>query len=237
VTLVTCMPAKYTIKQYLEGGFYHVYNRGVEKRNIFIDDQDYYVFLNYLRLYLLPKDQIYEEIKNKKLTNEEFLQKTIMLSHINNFYKKINLLSFCLMPNHFHLQLRQKGRYDMDVFIQSLLTKYVRYFNKKYNRVGPLFSGRYKAILIEKEEYLLHLSRYIHLNPKEILPKGKSLVSYPWSSYPAYVKEKVSWLDCNLILSYFKKIMGYGFSSYQGFVEGYQDEKNPLLENNIYIDL
>jgi putative transposase len=230
------MPAKYIIKKYLSGGFYHLYNRGVEKRNIFVDEQDYKVFISYLKLYLLPKKIIYEEIKKKNLPLQEFSEKIIKISNLNNFFDKIRLLCFCLMPNHFHFLLQQKDTHDMDLFIQSILTKYVRYFNPKYERVGPLFQGRYKAVLVEKEDYFLHLSHYIHLNPQEILSEGQQLVSYPWSSYSAYVKGwKLDWLKKDLILSYFERVKGYGYSSYQGFVEGYKEDL--LLEKNLYIDL
>lgn len=230
------MPARNIIKKYLSGGFYHVYNRGVEKRDIFVDEQDYKVFISYLKLYLLPKEVIYEQIKKQNMPLQEFSEKIIKISSLNNFFDKINLLCFCLMPNHFHFLLQQQDEYDMNSFIQSILTKYVRYFNTKYNRVGPLFQGRYKAVLIEKDDYFLHISRYIHRNPLEIIKKGETLVSYPWSSYPAYVKGwKVDWLKKDLILSYFKKAKGFGFDSYQGFVEGYREE--PFLEKNLYIDL
>lgn len=226
------MPGKNVIKTYLEGGFYHLYNRGVEKREIFMDEMDYKVFLRYLKFYLLPKEKILEEIKDEK--------EAIDLLRINNFFKKIELIAYCLMPNHFHLLLRQKQRSDMEFFMRSLGSKYVKYFNKKYNRVGPLFQGIYKAVFIETEEQLLHVSRYIHLNPKEVLGKGKELIDYPWSSYPAYIKQwEVKWLIKQHVLSYFKKAKGFGFDSYQGFVEGYQavSEEEGEIYKELFIDL
>lgn len=207
------MPSKNVIKRYLDGGFYHVYNRGVEKRDIFMDEMDYKVFLRYLKFYLLPKEKVIEEIKIEK--------EAIDLLRLNNFFKKIELVAFCLMANHFHLLLRQKEKSDMEFFMRSLGGKYVKYFNKKYERLGPLFQGIYKAVLIESEEQLLHISRYIHLNPKEVLGKTQMLIDYPWSSYPAYVKNwKVEWVAKDYLLSYFKQARGFGFDSYQGFVEG-----------------
>jgi len=219
------MPAKNSIKTYISDGFYHIYNRGVEKRIIFNNRQDYKVFFNYLKLYLCPKKELIGEIKeDKNLTEEEIARKIIIISGLNNFYKRIELLCFNLMPNHFHLVIRQKDSNDMELFIRSLLTKYVLYFNKKYDRVGPLFQGVYKAVNIDREEYLLHLSRYIHLNSKEILSKNQLLVDYPWSSYPAYLgKINLKWLNKELILSYFKSNSGFGHSSYQKFVEEYKD--------------
>jgi len=211
------MPGKNVIKTYIEGSFYHIYNRGVDKNHIFLDEVDYKTFLRSLRIYLSPKEKIIKELKDENL-----IAKVLPL---NNFFNKIDLIGFCLMPNHFHLLLRQKDSSSIEFFMRSLASKYVRYFNQKYRRVGPLFQGIYKAVLIESEEQLLHTSRYIHLNPIEIL-KDSFLIDYRWSSYPAYVKNwEVEWLKKDYILSYFTQVKGYGFSSYQGFVEGYK-EKN-----------
>lgn len=220
------MPAKNTLKQYISGGFYHIYNRGVEKRDIFLDEQDYRVFLNYLKIYLSPKEEIINEFKiNKYLTDEIKAKETLEIIKSNNFYEKIDVFYFVLMKNHYHLGLRQKGSRDIELFMRSLITKYSKYFNKKYDRVGHLFQGRYKGILIEKEEYFLHLSRYIHLNPREIIREKIDLVLYLWSSYPAYLgKVNYNWLKKDLLLSYFKNAGGFGFSSYQGFVEGYKEK-------------
>jgi len=220
------MPAKNTLKKYVPGGFYHIYNRGVEKRNIFLDDQDYQVFLNYLKIYLSPKEETLKELKVREDLSDEIKAREILeIINLNNFYNKIDVLCFILMKNHFHIELRQKEGRDIEIFMRSLSTKYGKYFNNKYERVGPLFQGRYKGILIEKEEYFLHLSRYIHINSKEIFNKKEGLISYLWSSYPAYLgKVNFNWLNKNYLLSYFKNIKGFGFNSYQGFVEGYKEK-------------
>ena len=175
------MPSKNIIKTYLENGYYHIYNRGVEKRKIFLDEQDYRVFLSYLKLYLSSKEESVNEIKNNDLKIEN-KEKTISeIYTLNNFFGKIELISFVLMPNHFHFELKQKSKKEIESFMRSLITKYSKYFNRKYDRVGPLFQGRYKAILIKSTEYLLHLSRYIHCNPIELLAGNQQLESYPWT--------------------------------------------------------
>ncbi|MBI3366470.1 transposase [Candidatus Roizmanbacteria bacterium] len=143
------------------------------------------------------------------------------------------------MPNHFHFIIRQKNKSDMTSFMRSIMTKYIHYFNEKYKRVGPLFQSKYKAVLINKEEYILHLTRYIHLNPKKIMPKKADLSSYSWSSYPTYVKNwNSSWLTKDLIMSYFNTVKGFGFSSYQGFVEGYRDDtmQKDTSINNLFLE-
>ena len=220
------MPGKNALKTYIENGFYHVYNRGVEKRNIFLDEQDYKVFLSYLKLYLTSKDDSIIEIKKRAdLSDDQKNEKISKLMALKNYFNKIELLCYVLMPNHFHLEIRQKNQTDMEDFMRSLITKYSKYFNKRYDRVGPLFQGRYNAVLITNEKYLLHLGRYIHLNPQEIIVNKQSLSSYPWSSYLAYINDlSVGWLNKNYFLSDFKKNKGFSFNSYKGFVEGYMEE-------------
>lgn len=234
------MPAKNSIKTYIENSFYHVYNRGVEKRNIFLDEQDYRVFLSYLKIYLSPVEESVNYLQN----NDELIyqDKHIQISRLymlNNFFNKIDLISYVLMPNHFHFELRQTNKKDIEIFMRSLITKYTMYFNRKYKRVGPLFQGRYKAVLIQSKEYLLHLSRYIHINPREIINLDKLLTSYLWSSFPVYVYNySVSWIKKEYILNYFKENQGSFFKSYKEFVESYLEKskeeekafKNLLLD-------
>jgi putative transposase len=220
------MPGKNALKTYVENGFYHIYNRGVEKRNIFLDEQDYKVFLSYLKLYLTNKEDLISFLKKRNdLSDDQKNEKISKLMALKNYFNKIELLCYVLMPNHFHLEIRQKNQTDMEDFMRSLITKYSKYFNKRYDRVGPLFQGRYNAVLITNERYLLHLGRYIHLNPQEIIGNKQSLSSYSWSSYQAYINNlSVSWLNKNYFFSDFEKNKGFSFNSYKGFVEGYKEE-------------
>ncbi len=234
------MPSKYALKLYVENGFYHVFNRGIEKRNIFTEDSDYRYFLYLLKSYLLPREIVIDRIKNNfHLSEEDKAREIIKISNDKNFFNKIDLICFVLMPNHYHLFLRQKGKNDMEIFMKSLNTRYVMFFNKKYQRTGHLFEGRYKAILVDKEEYFLHLSRYIHLNPLDILSNKEKLSHYPWSSYSAYLRDqKLQWVKKDLILSYFHKVKGFNFSSYQGFVEGYKEtDKERTFYKKYLVDL
>lgn len=218
------MPSKNIIKTYIENGFYHVYNRGVEKRTIFLEEQDYKVFLSYLKIYLTPKEESIKDILNIKDHNSRnFESKNKIITEIytlNNFFDKIELISYVLMPNHFHLELKQKNKKEIESFMRSLVTKYSKYFNKKYGRIGPLFQGRYKAVLIQNTEYLLYLSKYIHLNPIELLINGQLLTDYPWSSYPTYLEKlNISWLKTDFINSNFLKKGKYSVNLYKSFVE------------------
>ena len=217
------MPAKNCLKQYLTNGYYHLYNRGVEKRKIFQEEIDYKVFLSYLKEYLNPKqiDKLRLLIEKTCYDQRDKLFKTIQM---NNYANKIKLLAYCLMPNHFHLLVQQKNERGIEEFMRSMGTRYVMYFNKKYKRTGGLFQGRYKAVLVRTDEQLWHLSRYIHSNPPY---KGLTLLEYPYSSLGAYLGEwKAAWLKTNLILSHFSPK-----SSYKAFFEGIlQKEDDEIVE-------
>lgn len=216
------MPAKNIVKSYVENGYYHIYNRGVEKRDIFLDEQDCKVFLHYLKLYLSPP----EELLKENLPGIR-VQRFIPL----NLSKEIDLLSFTLMPNHIHLQIKQYTRDGITKFMQRLSTSYVMYFNKKYKRVGSLFQNIYKAASIELEPHLLHLSRYIHLNPTKLQPSAINFVNF--SSYPYYLgRRQASWVKPQEILSYFQNARRKDLKdilSYQSFVEDYLEDSAEML--------
>ncbi len=210
------MPAKNSIKIYTENGYYHIYNRGVEKRIIFLDKQDYSVFLSYLKSYLLLKDEksLYERLSDPSISSRE-RDKILKLLRLNNFYKEITLLAYCLMPNHFHFFVKQKNLGSIDKFMNSLATRYTMYFNRKYKRVGSLCQGVYKAVLVTNESQFLHLSRYIH---KQALP------SQP-SSYSDYLgRSKTLWVNPEEVISYVSK--NNALLSYENFVA--QPEDNIL---------
>ncbi len=217
------MPAKNSTKLYAEDSYYHIYNRGVEKRTIFLDEQDYNVFLSYLGQYLTPKN---EESLKERLSNPETTYKEreiiLRLLRLKNYSEEISLLAYCLMPNHFHFFIRQKNNNSINNFIQSLATRYTMYFNRKYKRVGPLYQGVYKAVLISTDEQFLHLSRYIH--KQAIATKGDTLRAWAQpSSYPKYLENKTtSWVKPEEVLSFFSKT-NKNFS-YKAFVEAVEEE-------------
>ncbi len=214
------MPAKNIVKTYVEGGYYHIYNRGVEKRDIFLDKQDCVVFQRYLKLYLADPSEV-AKIDVPRIRT--FLQ--------NNMHGELDLLSFALMPNHIHLQIKQKNKDSIVRFMKRLTTSYVMYFNRKYKRVGPLFQNAYKASLVRGDSYLLHLSRYIHLNPTKI--SHNTIDFKDFCSLPYYLGEKESsWLKREEILCYFKgyKIKNKG-NSYGDFVNSYAKSPDLILGN------
>ena len=228
------MPEKNSIKRYVEGGYYHIYNRGVNKRSIFKKKQDYKVFLNELKAALTP------------LPNPNDLKVTVTLQggsfkgiprQPKNFHEEITLLAYCLMPNHFHLLIKQLTRDSMQSFMRSISTRYSMYFNKSNNRLGPLFQGVYKAVLVEHNHQFLHLTRYIHQNPLKFWEK--SLKDYPYSSYAEYLGLRhTHWIKEKEILSFFKqrrREKTIDFSSYEAFVER-QDETTKKVLTGLTLD-
>ncbi len=202
------MPGKNIEKVYLENSFYHVYNRGLNKRNIFKDDNDYKVFLNLLKRCLGEKVRIDKKYREYP-----------------NFYSNLDLQAYCLMPNHFHLLLmtKEKPRLLAEL-LRSVTTSYVMYFNKKYQRRGRLFEQNYRAVRIEAEDYLWHISRYIHLNPIDI---GENYSKYPYSSIDYYLGKKSSdWVKVDEIKGMFNEAK----INYREFLDDYVDRKADLAE-------
>jgi len=226
------MASKHSIKQYLPNSYYHIYNRGVEKRKIFQDEQDFAVFLSYLKTYLEFKDinSLRQQLIDQQISWSK--KRNILTSlALNNFYGEIQLLAYCLMSNHFHLLIRQKSATAIDSFMQSFSIRYAMYFNKKNKRVGPLFQGKYKAVSVTTDEQLLHLSRYIHLNPKKQCKRSDPLHCY-YSSYKNYLGlANAEWVETKTILSYFSETNPQ--LTYSAFVGESKSGENELIASLI----
>lgn len=203
------MSARNSVKAYLKNAFYHIYNRGVEKRKIFLDSQDYSVFLSYLETYLTPKDTklLFQTLSSNKSSEKE-KDRARKLLRLRNFNNEIELVSYALLPNHFHLLIKQTTNDAIDRFMNSLATRYVMYFNRKYKRTGVLFQDVYKATMVMSDEQLLHLSRYIHNNPLKLLDLSIQRwqeATFP-NSLPEYFgKRQTLWVKKEHILSYFSQ--------------------------------
>ena len=181
---------------------YHVFNRGVEKRIVFDNDKDRVRFIHDLyemndalptlnNRYWLPKKDQYLEIQ---LPHTPYSRER---------EKLVDIFAFCLMPNHYHLLMRQIKEGGISKFMQKLGTAYTNYFNLKNERVGPLFQGRFKAVSVQEDRHIRHLFNYIHVNPLDLfMPEWQEnklknfqkasefLLSYRWSSYPDYIGKK-----------------------------------------------
>lgn len=194
------MPSKNILKDDAPEQYYHVYARGNNKGKIFLDGQDHEKFIGLLQRYLAA-----EEAKDNYGVSYP------------NFYNKLELVAYCLMPNHFHMLVYQHQIAAMPSFMQSLLTSYSRYFNKKYHRSGSLFESRYKASHISDDTYLEHISRYIHLNPRQWR-------NYEYSSLKYYLQQsEETWIRPKRILELFDSR-----NEYIHFVEDYTSHKQML---------
>jgi len=182
-------------------GIYHVLSRGVDKRRIFLDDKDYLRFVHDLFEFndQEPADNVFYHFQ--KLQNNP----NVIARRYIEFDRKprkflVNILAFCLMPNHYHLVLMPKVENSISKFMKKLNMGYARYFNERYQRKGTLFEGRYKSIIIKDETHFIHLPYYIHLNPLDkISPEWRSreinnyskaikfLENYRWSSHLDYL--------------------------------------------------
>jgi putative transposase len=140
---------------------------------------------------------------------------------ICNYCDEIELIAYCLMPNHFHLLLKQNTERGIAQFMKSMITRYVGYFNHKYRRVEGLFQGRYKAVMMDSEAQFIGVSKYIHRNPLPVNPTRtdlEGLGNYRYSSYPNYLGRFMqSWLKMDDILHYYPQKVGS--NSYKSFVE------------------
>lgn len=149
---------------FVEGEYYHVYNRGVDKRTIFFNNYDYKRFL--LLLHVLNTN---ENLKIRDLLRSHSFSE---LLEIKNKNPLVAIGVYCLMPNHFHLLLTQLARGGISKFMLKLQTSYSMYFNIKNKRSGALFQGPFKSQHLDTDEYLKYIYSYIHLNPAKLKDKN-----------------------------------------------------------------
>lgn len=175
---------------------YHLFNRGVEKRTVFLDDRDYFRFIH----------NMFEFNDTAPAQNLNFyFQSNPSLLQVQRRHREllVDILSYVLMPNHYHFLVRQKRENGITEFMRKIGTGYTNYFNTRYERVGSLFQGKFKAVHISKEPHYLYLPHYIHLNPLDIvMPEWREqrikdmqnvlsfLEKYRWSSYLDYIGKK-----------------------------------------------
>ena len=209
----------------MEQNFYHTLNRGVDKRDIFLDKQDYLRFIH--DLYELNNEDRVET------TSRTFKAAPSITNSADRKKRKIivDILAFCLMPNHYHLLLSPRIKNGIPLFMQKVNMGYSKYFNQKYEREGTLFQGRYKGILVTDNTHFLHLPFYIHLNPldlshpewreNKITSPGNALEflkSYRWSSHLDYLGIKN--FPSVLNMKHLTEIFGSS-KDYQKLVENY----------------
>ncbi len=220
---------------FITKNIYHIYNQGIDKRPTFIDIREYTHAIETIRFYRY-NTQLKLSTFLKLPKSEKELFTSLNLKEEN---KQILIISLCLMPNHFHFLVQQTFDKGISRFASDFQNSYTKYFNAKHRRKGSLFLDQFKAVRIETDEQLMHVSRYIHLNPYSsyVVKTLEEVERYPWSSF----KEYISWQSADiseksLILSHFKNN-----EAYRNFVldnAAYQREldkiKHLILEEENY---
>jgi putative transposase len=190
--------------------YYHVFNRGVEKRIVFSDDADYRRFKTICQYYLDPKPKI-------SFSQRERIALDIQHPVLDPAGQLIEIIAYCLMPNHFHFLVRVQAERGLQEWVRKTINSYTRSFNTRWKRVGPLFQGPYKFVRITSNDQLLHVSRYIHLNPS-VARLVRDPAGWEWSSMKQYCGDvNEVWISPSVILDQVPE------SSYQGFVDDHLD--------------
>lgn len=209
----------------ITGEIYHIYNRGLDKRPTFIDFNEKLRAYQTLRFYRFEAPPVrlsyFVRYGSKKI------EKLIETSWGN---KLVSIIAYCLMPNHFHFILRQDIDKGISKFISNFENSYTRYFNTKNKRIGNLFLDNFQNVLVESEEQLLHLTRYVHLNPysSQVVNTLGDLEKYEWSSLREYIGGgEESICSKEMIMSYF----GDNKDGYKKFV---LDRANYQKELKLY---
>ena len=210
--------------------FYHVYNRGTEKRKIFLTKADYARFTALMHAcnqhgriesnFRGPTSNIFSEKREKTL---------------------VDIVAYCLMPNHFHLLVREKETGGISKFMQKVMTGYTMYFNKKTGRTGVLFQGKFKASHVDKDNYFKYLVAYIHLNPLKLIDSNwkengivnhmralQFLNSFTYSSFTDYEgsnRPESVLLNKELMSNFFDSSLNFKTHVKYFFSDNYKDEK------------
>lgn len=207
-----------TERNFVTGSYYHVFNRGVAKQTLFHNDGDYRRFLETLSFYLeaSPINRLSIAKKNPKFDATLLDEPQCSL---------VEIVAYCLMPNHFHLIVRQMIDNGLSTYTRRAFNSYTRYYNTRYDRVGTAFQGTFQAVLINSDEQLLHVTRYVHLNP--FVAKLVDIpVDFPWSSLNAYFRG-MDWRLCHpsLVLQ-----LAGSSSAYKEFVHDYAEYAQTLSD-------
>ncbi len=189
----------------VSGQYYHIFNQGIDRRVTFKNAREFTRGLLALWYYRCVPPPM-------KLSNYLTLpreEREAVAHTLNTKDALVEVLCYCLMNNHFHLLIRQKVDGGISKYLGQIQNSYTRYFNIRSTRKGSLFLERFKAVRIETDEQLLHVSRYIHLNPYTgyVVKTLTDLQRYPWSSFPEYLNHATTispFCQTLMILDHFK---------------------------------
>lgn len=214
------MPSKYYQRNFTSGYYYHIYNRGSRKQNIFLDKADYKSFKDIISYYF----RFPNGIPPSRFTNfnQEITEEMLQVRNLLKVNSSFRITAFCLLPNHFHLLVKQVGKSlkenSITNFMRRLSITYSMYYKDKYDHSGTLFEGKYKNVIVTNDRQLLYLTKYIHRNPLELLNSNVKLSNYIHSSYPSYISRlKYDWINFGDILKFYSKTSPR--LTYKAFVE------------------
>jgi putative transposase len=196
--------------EFANGEYYHIYNRGVDKRKVFLDLHDYERFLLGMWLMNDEKDGLMEQWRNycNNISNPKASPSGFRKSHLSKEKPLVEIIAYCLNPNHYHFILKQIEEKGIENFMQKIGTGYAMYFNKKNDRSGVLFQGVFKSIHIDSNDYLLYLSAYVNKN--NFIHGYSKNDSWAYSSFPDYIGRREDKLSKrNIILGQFKNKKEY----------------------------
>jgi putative transposase len=178
---------------FITGEYYHIYNQGVDKRNIFLNTNDFARFLKSMAIFntVEPVGSLYEYVFDLKSGRRSAKSEAASL---------IDIICFCLNPNHYHIVLRQRLDGGVSEFMKRLSGGYTQGFNRKYRRRGALFQGKFKSSHIDSNEYLLHISAYVNLNNRVHRLKAGTSVT----SWDEYMRNKKQICKKSIILKQFR---------------------------------
>ena len=206
----------------ITGQVYHIFNRGINKQPIFFTPRNYKRAVNVIKYYLIYKPPLpYSKFQKLPFSIKDELLKTMSQKE-----RGVEVISYVLMSNHYHFLLRQTMDKGINNFIRKFQISYTKYINKRLDRSGALIQGQYKAVLIEDDEQLIHVNRYIHLNPytSYIVKNIEELKGYAWSSLPQFLgEERDSFCQKGIVLSLFKNV-----DKYWGFLANQADYQRNL---------
>lgn len=215
---------------FANGEYYHIFNRGTDKRKIFLDRWDMPRFLESMEEFntLEPIGSIYENSFRKRQLGNAVSKLAVNSKSAGKDKRLVHFICYCLNPNHYHFILKQFADNGIVKFMHRLGLGYAKYFNKKYDRSGVLFQGPFRAVHIDSNEYLLHASAYVNLNYK--VHKLGNAVSK--SSWDEFLGKKGGICEKGIVLSQFKNT-----SEYKNFVNGairvtieWRDMRHLILE-------
>ncbi|MFT5206397.1 MAG: putative transposase [Candidatus Omnitrophota bacterium] len=214
-----------------DGEIYHVFNKSIAGFTIFNVDREYERFKQMLLFFSVDqKHSKFSHFQSSKFVDKSGFYKAFRETFVD-YEVRVEIIAYCIMPTHFHLMLKQVKGDGISRFVGNLQNSYTRYFNETRRRKGPLWVGRFKNVLVETDEQLLHLTRYLHLNPvKANLCRNAS--TWDYSSFQEYIGK-----DSEANLCTYASYLDEAGEGYKDFVDEYSNEqKAALIINKLTLD-